>query len=60
MGDTLTGIIAALLGQGLDTLSAATAGVQIHASAGDLASLDGERGLLASDLLKSLRYIVNP
>ena len=60
MGDTLTGIIASLLGQGLDTLSAATAGVQVHASAGDLASLDGERGLLASDLLKSLRYIVNP
>ena len=60
MGDTLTGIIAALLAQGLAPSAAATGGVQIHASAGDLASLDGERGLLASDLLKSLRYVVNP
>ena len=60
MGDTLTGIIASLMGQGLHPSLAAAAGVQSHAAAGDLASLDGERGLMASDLLDSLRFVVNP
>ncbi|MDJ0758120.1 MAG: NAD(P)H-hydrate dehydratase [Woeseiaceae bacterium] len=60
MGDALTGIIASLLGQGLEPTLAATAGVQTHAAAGDLASLDGERGLMASDLIDNLRFVVNP
>jgi NAD(P)H-hydrate epimerase len=60
MGDVLTGIIAALLAQGLDPAMAAAAGVEIHASAGDLAAVRGERGLLASDLLAELRALVNP
>ncbi len=58
MGDVLTGIIAALLGQGVDEASAV--GVEAHARAGDRAAGSGERGLLASDLLDQLRVVVNP
>ena len=60
MGDALSGIIAALLGQGLDLRDAAETGVCLHASAGDRAARDGERGLLASDLIDTLREQVNP
>ncbi len=60
MGDVLTGIIAALLAQGLDPEQAACAGVQAHALAGDLAARSGERGLIASDLLAELRAVLNP
>ncbi len=59
MGDVLTGIIAALLGQGLSLEGAAMAGVEIHAQVGDLAAVKGERGMLASDLLAELRNVVN-
>lgn len=59
MGDVLTGIIAALLGQGLSLENAATTGVEIHAQVGDLAALKGERGMMASDLLAELRSVVN-
>lgn len=60
MGDVLTGIIAALLGQGLSTKQAALAGVEAHARAGDLGASGGERGLIASDLIAALRGVVNP
>lgn len=60
MGDVLTGIIASLEAQGLSGQDAALAGVQIHARAGDRASAQGERGMLASDLLAQLRDLVNP
>lgn len=59
MGDVLAGIIAALLGQGLAALDAATAGVELHARVGDIAAQKGERGMLASDLLNELRSVVN-
>jgi len=59
MGDLLTGIIAALLAQGLSTEDAALAGVELHARAGDRAAKRGERGLMASDLLAELRGVVN-
>jgi NAD(P)H-hydrate epimerase len=59
MGDVLTGVIAGLIAQGLDTMAAARCGVQWHAEAGDLAAIDGERGLLAADLLGPLRRLVN-
>lgn len=58
MGDVLTGVIAALMGQGL--AEAAAIGVEAHARAGDLAAADGQRGLIASDLLDKLRSVVNP
>lgn len=60
MGDVLTGVIAALLAQGLDISEAARAGVALHAAAGDLATGEGgERGLLAADLMPALRRLVN-
>ena len=60
MGDVLTGIVAALLAQGLEPEKAAAVGVEVHARAGDRAASAGERGLLASDLLAELRGVVNP
>ena len=55
MGDVLTGIIAALLAQGLSPLDAARLGASLHAWAGDCASRDiGQRGVLASDLFRYL------
>lgn len=59
MGDLLTGVIAALLAQGCDPWRAACLGVGLHARAGDLAAGEGERGLLASDLLPALRWLGN-
>ncbi|MGH8370297.1 MAG: ADP-dependent NAD(P)H-hydrate dehydratase, partial [Gammaproteobacteria bacterium] len=60
MGDALTGIIAALIAQGLAPSQAARAGVYLHALAGDRAALRGERGMLARDLIDELRGLVNP
>jgi NAD(P)H-hydrate epimerase len=60
MGDVLTGIIAALLAQGLSVEQAALAGVESHARAGDVAARSGERGLIASDLIATLRDVINP
>ena len=60
MGDVLTGIIAALMAQGLDTELAAAVGVEVHARAGDRAACIGERGLIASDLFAELRAVLNP
>ncbi len=56
MGDLLTGVIAALLAQGLAAFDAASLGALLHAVAGDAAAAEGgQRGLLASDLLPWLR-----
>lgn len=61
MGDVLSGIIGGLLAQGLDILQAAELGVCLHGHAGDLAAQkEGERGLLALDLIPYLRKLVNP
>lgn len=61
MGDVLTGIIGALLAQGIPPSVSARLGVWLHARAGDLAARQGgERGLLATDLLPYLRRLVNP
>jgi NAD(P)H-hydrate epimerase len=60
MGDVLSGIIGGLFAQGLAPALAARLGVSLHARAADLAvRADGERGLLATDLLKHLRQLVN-
>lgn len=58
-GDVLTGIIAGLLAQDLDPGDAALLGVCLHAAAGDRAARDGERGLLAGDLVPWLRRLMN-
>ena len=60
MGDVLTGIVGALLAQGLEARSAAEAGVLVHALAGDAAAGGGERGLVAGDLIAGIRVWVNP
>ena len=59
MGDVLTGVIAALIAQGLPAWDAACLGVAVHARAGDMAARDGQRGMLASDLLPALRTALN-
>lgn len=60
MGDVLSGVIAGLLAQGLSLRDAAQQGVYLHGLAADLAAeKDGERGLLASDLMPYLRQLVN-
>jgi NAD(P)H-hydrate epimerase len=58
-GDVLTGAIAALIAQGLTPIEAARLGVWAHASAGDRAVANGERGIMASDLLVPLREAIN-
>lgn len=59
MGDVLTGVIAGLISQKLELPDAARLGVWLHAAAGDRAARDGERGLLASDLMPHLRALAN-
>ncbi|HTF57562.1 MAG TPA: NAD(P)H-hydrate dehydratase [Planctomycetota bacterium] len=54
-GDVLTGLIAALVGQGMKPWEAARLGVHLHGLAGDLAAQKlGERSLMATDLLDFL------
>ncbi|WP_246580280.1 NAD(P)H-hydrate dehydratase [Deinococcus aestuarii] len=50
MGDTLSGIIGALLGQGLGARDAAVAGVRLHARAGERAGERHGYGLSATDV----------
>jgi NAD(P)H-hydrate epimerase len=59
MGDVLTGVIAGFIAQGFAPKDAAYLGVQVHAMAGDRAARDGERGLLAGDVMEQLRGVVN-
>ncbi len=54
-GDCLTGIITALVAQGLSTWDAARLGVYVHGAAGDLAAAElGQVSLIASDLIDFL------
>ncbi len=60
MGDVLTGVIGGLLAQGLNLNQAAQCGVALHAAAADdAAAVAGERGLIAMDLMSSLRTLIN-
>ena len=54
-GDVLTGVVAALLAQGLGPFSAAQLGAYIHGLAGDIAAFEvGETSLIATDVLDVL------
>ncbi len=55
VGDVLTGMIAAFLGQGLDPLETSILGVYMHGLAGDIAAgKKGEHSLIASDIIDSI------
>jgi ADP-dependent NAD(P)H-hydrate dehydratase len=54
-GDVLTGIIAALIGQGLNSMDAAICGVYMHGCAGDLGvKIKGQISLIATDIIDFL------
>lgn len=54
-GDVLTGLIAALMAQGMPAFDAACLGAHVHGRAGDLAAAAiGQTALIASDLLTVL------
>lgn len=65
MGDVLSGVIGALIAQGLNPYDAAKAGAWLHGAAADMAvatddtGIKTERGLLATDLMEPLRQLVN-
>jgi NAD(P)H-hydrate epimerase len=54
-GDVLTGVMTALMGQGLSNFDAAVLGVYIHGRAGDIAAKKlGQVSLIATDIIDSL------
>jgi len=54
-GDVLTGVITALLGQGLSDFDAAVLGVYVHGLAGDIAAEKlGQVGMITTDIIDSL------
>ncbi len=59
-GDILTGVIVAMLAQGMSLEIAAVIATGVHSRAGDAAAGEAPRGMLATDLLPQLRRFVNP
>ncbi|MCC7203957.1 MAG: NAD(P)H-hydrate dehydratase [Phycisphaeraceae bacterium] len=58
-GDVLTGLIAALMAQGLDDFNAAALGVRLHGKAGDLWAAEyGQAGLRAVELADRLPVVM--
>ncbi|MHC6227690.1 NAD(P)H-hydrate dehydratase [Pseudomonas sp. X10] len=57
LGDVLTGVLAALLAQGMQAWPAACLGVWLHACAGERLGVRG-RGLAASDLIPVIRELL--
>ncbi len=58
-GDVLTGIISALVAQGMDSFDAACLGCFIHGKAGDMAAEDiGHYGVLARDLCEYTAKVI--
>ena len=54
-GDVLTGVVAALIAQGMDAFAAAQLGAFAHGLAGDIArDQNGEVGMIAGDLVDAL------
>lgn len=60
MGDVLAGMVAGLIGQGVEAYHACCLAVYLHAKAGDRqAQQYGERGLVATDLFYEIRKLIN-
>ena len=60
MGDVLSGVIGSLLAQGLSPWDAARLGAVVHSLAADrLVAVQGERGLLATQLPAVMRSLLN-
>ena len=58
-GDVLTGVIAALIAQGMPLFEAATLGVYIHGLAGDAAADElGEYSVMASDIIEHISTVI--
>ena len=61
MGDVLSGVIAGLVAQKLTLPQSLCCAVCIHGEAADLAmEADGQRGMIATDLSRYIRQLVNP
>ncbi|MFT5063543.1 MAG: hydroxyethylthiazole kinase-like uncharacterized protein yjeF [Gammaproteobacteria bacterium] len=59
MGDVLTGVVGAMLADGMRPYEGACCAAVVHSSAGDIAAGDMPRGMLPSDLFIPLRRLVN-
>lgn len=58
-GDVLSGMIASFIGQKIEPLDAAIAGVFLHGLAGDIGAKEkGEYGLIAGDIVESIPYAI--
>jgi len=54
-GDVLTGIVAALLGQGLNPIGASVLGTYLHGLSGDIAASEkGMRSVIATDIIENI------
>lgn len=58
MGDVLSGVIGALLAQQLPLLDAAVLGSCLHGAAADWGARRGQRGLIATDLMRPLQSLL--
>ncbi|GAA0859846.1 NAD(P)H-hydrate dehydratase [Aliiglaciecola litoralis] len=60
MGDLLSGVLGAMMAQGMHSEDAGVYGTCLHSAAADRAAEDlGQRGMIAGDLLPYLRKLVN-
>jgi len=60
MGDALTGIITALIAQGLSADEALLLGVHLHGAAGDALAQEGiALGMTAGELIDWARWLLN-
>ena len=59
MGDILTGILAGVVAQKAELVTAARAAVWLHAVAAERLARNGERGLAATDILTEVQNIIN-
>ena len=58
-GDVLSGILAGLVGQGMDIFEAAKLGVCMHGLAGKFAAVDkGRYSMIATDIVRSITKVL--